>query len=65
MGDASRVDLVELFSSVQGEGPHVGTPALFVRLGGCDIRCVYCDEPRCTRSSGLSEKRTLPSRARD
>lgn len=36
-------NLVEIFSSVQGEGPHVGTATLFVRFGVCDLRCAWCD----------------------
>ena len=36
---------VEVFSSVQGEGPHVGATTLFVRLGVCDLRCRWCDSP--------------------
>jgi 7-carboxy-7-deazaguanine synthase len=28
---------------VQGEGFHAGTPAFFIRLGGCDVGCVWCD----------------------
>ena len=39
------VNLVEIFSSVQGEGPDVGRRTLFVRLGGCDLRCAWCDTP--------------------
>jgi 7-carboxy-7-deazaguanine synthase len=35
--------LVEVFSAIQGEGLNVGTRQLFVRLGGCDLRCHYCD----------------------
>jgi len=38
-------NLVEIFSSVQGEGPDVGRRTLFVRLGGCDLRCAWCDTP--------------------
>jgi organic radical activating enzyme len=37
--------LTELFSSVQGEGPHVGRRQIFVRFYGCHRRCVYCDSP--------------------
>ena len=37
--------LVEIFSSVQGEGPHVGRSTLFVRFAGCDLRCAWCDSP--------------------
>lgn len=36
-------NLVEIFSSVQGEGPEVGTSTLFVRFGECDLRCRWCD----------------------
>jgi len=35
----------ELFVSFQGEGVHTGRRQLFVRLGGCPLRCRYCDEP--------------------
>jgi organic radical activating enzyme len=38
-----HANLVELFSSVQGEGPHLGTSTLFVRFGVCDLRCAWCD----------------------
>lgn len=40
-------DLLEVFSSVQGEGPRVGERHLFVRLSQCDIHCAYCDTPLC------------------
>jgi 7-carboxy-7-deazaguanine synthase len=42
-----RVDLnlVEIFASAQGEGPYVGASTIFVRLGGCDLRCSWCDSP--------------------
>lgn len=42
---AGSANLVEVFSSVQGEGPHVGRSTLFVRFGGCDLRCRWCDSP--------------------
>jgi len=41
----STANLVEIFSSVQGEGPYVGYRTLFVRFGGCDLRCAWCDSP--------------------
>jgi organic radical activating enzyme len=42
----TRANLVEIFSSVQGEGPYVGMPTVFVRFGECDLRCAWCDSPR-------------------
>jgi organic radical activating enzyme len=44
-------DLVEIFASVQGEGPHVGRSTLFVRFGGCDLRCRWCDSPHTWQPS--------------
>jgi organic radical activating enzyme len=35
--------LVEDFYTVQGEGFHTGKPAYFIRLGGCDVGCRWCD----------------------
>ena len=33
----------ELFYSLQGEGYHTGTPALFIRFSGCNLKCPFCD----------------------
>jgi len=35
--------IVEDFYTIQGEGFHMGKPAYFVRVGGCDIGCSWCD----------------------
>jgi len=34
---------MERFYTLQGEGAHSGTPAYFIRLGGCDVGCPWCD----------------------
>lgn len=38
-----KLPLMESFHTIQGEGYHTGRSAYFVRLGGCDVGCVWCD----------------------
>ncbi|MBQ1874390.1 MAG: radical SAM protein [Paludibacteraceae bacterium] len=33
----------EIFYTLQGEGAHMGIPAVFIRLSGCNLRCPWCD----------------------
>lgn len=73
MGRASgdtEAHLVEIFASPQGEGPWVGTATVFVRFGGCDLRCAWCDSPttwvqgrecRIEQEPGSARFRTLPN----
>lgn len=35
----------ELFHTLQGEGPFIGAPAVFLRLSRCNLHCVWCDTP--------------------
>jgi 7-carboxy-7-deazaguanine synthase len=37
------VKVCEIFTSIQGESTYTGLPCTFVRLAGCNLRCVYCD----------------------
>jgi 7-carboxy-7-deazaguanine synthase len=41
--EGNRLPLVEEFFSLQGEGYHSGRAAYFIRLGGCDVGCSWCD----------------------
>src|SRR5688572_16663022 len=38
-----RLPVMEHFYTLQGEGVHTGKAAYFIRLGGCDVGCVWCD----------------------
>ena len=38
-----RLRVNEIFYSIQGESTHAGRPCVFVRLTGCNLRCVWCD----------------------
>jgi 7-carboxy-7-deazaguanine synthase len=35
--------VAEIFTSIQGESTYAGIPCTFIRMAGCNLRCVYCD----------------------
>ena len=63
--------VMEYFYSIQGEGVYTGQPAFFIRLGGCDVGCVWCDvkdswdadkHPKKSIAFLLAEAKKHPSR---
>ena len=62
---------MEAFYTIQGEGAHAGKAAYFIRLGGCDVGCHWCDvkeswdanaHPRFTIDQLVTEALTYPGR---
>ncbi len=43
MTENKKYPVMEHFYTIQGEGMYTGVAAYFVRLGGCDVGCVWCD----------------------
>ncbi len=43
--DEPKLRIAEVFTSIQGEGIWAGVPSTFIRVSGCNLRCVWCDTP--------------------
>ncbi len=43
VANGEMLPLMEAFYTIQGEGYHTGTAAYFIRIGGCDVGCHWCD----------------------
>lgn len=42
-GDGATLQVQHIFPTLQGEGPFTGVPSIFIRLGGCNLACSFCD----------------------
>ena len=51
--------LSETYTSLQGEGAHSGLPCFFIRTGGCDLRCTWCDTPHALSGGQWIARDTL------
>ena len=49
--DFMKAPIVEIFSSIQGEGLLIGKRQIFVRFAGCNLSCNYCDTSKSQKSS--------------
>lgn len=67
----TSLPVMEAFYTLQGEGYHQGRAAYFIRLGGCDVGCVWCDvkdswdaekHPKITIEAIVAEATKYPGR---
>jgi 7-carboxy-7-deazaguanine synthase len=49
-----RLAVHSIFDTIQGEGPFCGTPAVFVRLAGCNLQCPQCDTDYTSKRTVMS-----------
>lgn len=71
MKETVHLPVMEHFYTLQGEGCHQGKAAYFIRLGGCDVGCVWCDvkeswdaeqHPQYSVASLTSEVKKTPAK---
>jgi 7-carboxy-7-deazaguanine synthase len=65
MSDTDRLLINEIFTSIQGESTFTGLPCTFVRTGGCNLHCRWCDTPQARRGGAAMSRRQVTERALD
>lgn len=60
----ARGNIDEIFDSVQGEGPMTGVRQIFIRFGGCNLSCAFCDTPQARRPVATCKVETEPASGR-
>lgn len=58
------LSVIEIFRSLQGEALTAGEPTIFVRLAGCNLRCLYCDTAYAWAEGEAMEVDEIRSRLR-
>src|SRR3989338_1905203 len=56
---SQKADLIEIFSSMQGEGLLVGAKQIFIRFAGCNLTCDFCDTQKDAVIFDASAKKVL------
>ena len=62
---ADTLLVTEVFSTIQGEGPAAGRPATFIRTGGCNLSCNFCDTPYTWDASRFDLRQEMARRPVD
>ncbi|WP_346354231.1 7-carboxy-7-deazaguanine synthase QueE [Azotosporobacter soli] len=56
----NTASLIEIFTSVQGEGKYAGCRQIFIRFAGCNLACAYCDTPDSRTLQTFAQVETMP-----
>ncbi len=54
-----RADIIEIFSSYQGEGVYMGARQIFIRFAGCNLKCAFCDTAQNVTMKNVTPERVL------
>lgn len=57
--DTEARDVFKIFYTMQGEGPYNGTPAVFLRLSGCNLQCPACDTDYTSQRQFMTPREIL------